>query len=268
MITSYNLSTTTKSISSSTIWEVSPDSYSARKDYLHIWKVDLGQFPYDENDLSVLSDKEYMRVSRIIDPHKQKQLHAAHLALRYILSQYLGVLPGLIKFQYSQFGKPYLDMGSDKPSIFFNLSHSAECMLLALTSESHVGIDLEQILPVSSTDRIIQNYFSSDDVDFYQRRPQDDKNTAFFYLWTLKEAYGKALGSGISGTPKRAFSKKDNFKILQNGQFSAFHQNDCWFYSFIPEDKFIATVAVKSLNIPVPQFFSYTYGKTTGKYRM
>lgn len=106
-----------------------------------------------------------------------------------------------------EFGKPYLSdcrMGSDvnelnRPMPEFNLSHSGEYAVCAITDpekESGIGADIQNI----TTDRegIAKRFFSKAESEWLSRIPVSAKDVAFTRLWTLKEAYIKLTGEGLS----------------------------------------------------------------------
>lgn len=87
-------------------------------------------------------------------------------------------------------GKPYL---SEYPNIHFNISH---CKGLAICgiSEGNIGVDAELIRPYSG--RAAGKIFSEQELDYVGKSSCPDE--AFFRIWTLKEALGKNIGTGLT----------------------------------------------------------------------
>src|SRR5262249_50093841 len=110
--------------------------------------------------------------------------------LRKILSDYLNTGPEKITFTYNQYGKPATN------GIHFNLSHSADLAILAVSRTRELGVDLEKITPID--DRIAEHFFSPNEVAALRALPEDGQQEAFFAVWTRKEAYVKAHGQGLS----------------------------------------------------------------------
>jgi 4'-phosphopantetheinyl transferase len=118
--------------------------------------------------------------------------------MKTILSEYLGKPPQEIVLVYSDKGKPELGAGLTRSGLRFNLSHSRHRALLALTTHSRIGVDIEFINPEYSCDDIARRFFSPAEVHNLQALSPKQRSRAFFYCWTRKEAYIKALGEGLS----------------------------------------------------------------------
>lgn len=99
----------------------------------------------------------------------------------------------------TEHGKPYFP---DAPDFHFSLSHSGDTALCA-ASTLPVGCDVE--LPRAYDARIAERFFHPDERAWLLRQPEAQQADAFFYLWTRKESFMKALGLGFS-LPMDAFS--------------------------------------------------------------
>ena len=97
-----------------------------------------------------------------------------------------------INFEYSSKKKPFLP---DRKDIHFNISHSGEWVVCAI-SEKEVGIDVEKIRKINFN--IARRFFSTIEVDQLFSLPEKAQLNYFFDLWTLKESYLKALGTGLT----------------------------------------------------------------------
>lgn len=125
--------------------------------------------------------------------------------MREILSRYTGIAAKDLRFSYGPKGKPEFAGGLEESGIKFNLSHSSEFALLAVTQGLTVGVDLEWIKPDFATDDIAERFFSATEVQTLQSLPAAHQAEAFFSCWTRKEAYIKALGEGLS-VPLESFA--------------------------------------------------------------
>lgn len=117
----------------------------------------------------------------------------ARAAQRVLLGERLGLAPGPLRFDIGQEGKPEL-AGEAAGRLHFNLSHTDERWALAVSGETPVGIDLELRERRERTEAIARRWFSPSHADRVADRPED-----FLAIWTLYEAFGKALGRGLSG---------------------------------------------------------------------
>jgi 4'-phosphopantetheinyl transferase len=68
-----------------------------------------------------------------------------------------------------------------------------------------VGIDAERIDPAKADFAVAETYFAPAEIRLLHKVPVDDRIRFFFCLWTLKEAYIKAIGTGL-GTPLDSFA--------------------------------------------------------------
>ena len=123
---------------------------------------------------------------------------AAHGCLRDILARYQHGEPGQLTFSANDNGKPALSTDLSKRRMDFNLSHSEDLALVAVTWERKVGVDLERIRQGISSQVIARQYFSRSEVAELLGLPSEQREVGFFNCWTRKEAYIKAQGLGLS----------------------------------------------------------------------
>ena len=115
-----------------------------------------------------------------------------------VLSEYTNVDPKHLKFVIGRHGKPSLDRTSSLPDVRFNLSHSANMAVVAVTLGHEVGVDIECIegRRVGLSD--VEQFFSRGEIAALESLPKVDQELAFFTCWTRKEAYLKGRGEGLS----------------------------------------------------------------------
>ena len=139
-----------------------------------------------------LSEDERSRANNFKREHLKQRFVAARGNLREILAKYLACKPNEILFSYGDRGKPYID------GVYFNLAHSQDLAIYAISGDREVGIDLEYIDLKCDVDAIAKNYFLPLEQKLIKGLSDRAKYLAFFKAWTLKEAYGKATGQGIA----------------------------------------------------------------------
>jgi 4'-phosphopantetheinyl transferase len=165
---------------------------------VHCWCVSLDVPPETVAGLyATLTSDERNRSARFRFARDRQRFVAARGALRDLLGRYLGTRAGRIRFAYNAFGKPALssEFGS---RLRFNLSHSADLALIAITTEAGIGVDLEYIRPQPDHVEIARCFFSAAEVDRLSRLPSHLYPQAFFSCWTKKEALVKARGEALA----------------------------------------------------------------------
>ncbi|HEV8305049.1 MAG TPA: 4'-phosphopantetheinyl transferase superfamily protein [Gemmatimonadales bacterium] len=167
---------------------------------VHCWCVTLDVPPATSARLySTLSPDERNRSARLRFARDRQRFIAARGALRDLLGRCLGTRPDAIRFTYNAFGKPELspEFGS---RLRFNLSHSADLALIAITTDAGIGVDIEYIQPRPEYADIARSLFSAAEVDELERVPSHLYPQAFLSCWTKREAYLKARGEGLGGS--------------------------------------------------------------------
>jgi 4'-phosphopantetheinyl transferase len=125
-------------------------------------------------------------------------------AMRTILGRCLSEAPERLIFRAGPFGKPGLAGAHGSSGVEFNLSHVKDLAVLAVTLGRRVGVDIEAIRPLPDRDGIVSRFFSDRERSAFATLSEEEKSAAFFRVWTRKEAYIKALGTGLS-TPLDRF---------------------------------------------------------------
>jgi 4'-phosphopantetheinyl transferase len=147
---------------------------------------------------SALSLDERQRAARFISPRDRRRFVATRASLRVLLGHYCGERPRAIRLAYSEYGKPYLASGSTVPRVGFNVSHAADVALIALTADSALGVDVEEVRPIADLLAIASRFFTSAEVETITTVSSEERDLAFFLCWTRKEAFSKALGDGLT----------------------------------------------------------------------
>ncbi len=149
---------------------------------------------------SELSALERARADRFAHARHRRRYTVAQSLLRRALGRFVGKAPTEIRFRRGPRGKPFLEGG---PS--FNLSHSGERAIVAVTRSGRLGVDVEETRAVRWMLRIAERRFAPDERRRLLDAPEGKRTETFLRLWTAKEALAKALGVGL-GVPFRSFS--------------------------------------------------------------
>ena len=161
----------------------------------------------------------------------KKELHAyAHRMLKEALKlrcmEYNDDTPRIT----NKMGKPSL---AERPDIHYNLSH-AEGIAACIVSDYECGIDCEKVRPYRPN--VIKRVFSDNEKKMFDEAHEAEKDLLFFRLWTLKEAYVKAIGIGVS-------YPMDTVEFSFSGDEIISNRNDCRFKQFITKNNsFVVSV--------------------------
>jgi 4'-phosphopantetheinyl transferase len=161
-------------------------------DSIEIWNVHLPDHAAEEDRCrSILADDEMERASKFRIPADRSRFILCRGLLRRILGNGLNRSPESIRFFCSEHGKPFL-AGHE---LEFNVSHSRDRLLVAVTCGRAVGVDIEFRRSGLNMAAIAKRWFAPNEQQFFQtlENPED----GFFDIWAKKEAYVKALGAGI-----------------------------------------------------------------------
>jgi 4'-phosphopantetheinyl transferase len=146
-----------------------------------------------------LSSEEEEVFSRCINPVERDFRRLLRGFLRDRLGKYCKTSPESLQFIISGHGKPALAPQCCHSPIQFNLSHSGDQAVLAVTMGTGVGIDIEKIKPRKHIQDIAARFFTCDERKFLSAGEDDtEKTRRFYYLWTRKEAVVKAMGESLA----------------------------------------------------------------------
>jgi 4'-phosphopantetheinyl transferase len=123
---------------------------------------------------------------------------AAHALLRTALSSIADRPPTEWRFVAEKLGKPRIDPEAGLPRCEFSLSHTRGLVACAVCAGAQIGIDVATLAPREAGLDIATNFFSPAEVAMLRRAPAGQQPLVFFRLWTLKEAFIKATGEGLS----------------------------------------------------------------------
>lgn len=165
-----------------------------------VWKAEISLQLEDIDWLyERLSNEERKRSDKYYFIQDRHRYILGHAMLRIILGYYLSVPPEQLAFGSNKFGKPYLSMSYfENEKVNFNISHAGDIVAIAITRMGEVGIDVERIREFNNSDQFVKRIFAKSEISDFQSLKRSDKNEAFFNCWTRKEAFIKALGTGLS----------------------------------------------------------------------
>ena len=129
----------------------------------------------------------------------------AHALKRVCLSHYASVDPAAWHFSSNLHGRPEIAAPDNTQLIRFNISHTTGLVTCAVTLRNDVGVDVEYTRRDMSFGEVVRRQFAPAEGAALRSLPVELQHERFFDFWTLKEAYIKAVGEGLS-IPLDAFS--------------------------------------------------------------
>lgn len=145
----------------------------------------------------ILREDEQVRANRFHFAKDKRAFSLGRAYLRLILAQYLQLSPQELVFNYTSKGKPYLQ--NCPLPLEFNLSHSHNLVVYAVTQKQPIGVDVEYVRDLSQMIALAKRYFTPKESAFISSCDSTQQSLAFFQGWTTKEAFLKATGLGIGG---------------------------------------------------------------------
>lgn len=206
--------------------------YDRLQTEVHVWFCQP-QLIKDKSKLSeyesLLSEQETERYHRF---HFDKDRHSylvSHALLRQSLSRYSDVHASQWQFLNNEHGKPQLSPSSMLPGVYFNLTHTSGMSACVVTLKKLCGIDAEHIHRKNDLKSVAQRMFADEEV---AQLKDDTINQQFYRLWTLREAYVKALGTGLAGSSKKFYFDIDrgDFCVRLNRQNSSYDKDEDWHF--------------------------------------
>jgi 4'-phosphopantetheinyl transferase len=197
-----------------------------------------------EEARSVLSLEERARADRFVFERDRRDFIAAHALLRGVLSHHSDLPHDRWQFESEAAGKPFL---AGQSELQFNIAHTRGLVACALSLAGPVGIDVESIESERDIESISESYFAQTEVIELKACEEGlHRQARFIELWTLKEAYLKALGAGL-GRPLDEIA----FHFVGESDLRGFAQDNSthvgWRFSlFAPLDNYRLAVAVRT----------------------
>lgn len=173
------------------VWLAPSKTLTLSPNSADVWRVRLVSFAPNEDALSPDEREHAAKFHFDIDRNRYVVSHAS---LRETLARYLRTGPKELKFSVNEYGKPFLH----EHDLEFNLSHSGEYALIAVTRGRRIGVDVEQIRAGVEIESLARRNFSRWEVSELMALPPERRIIAFHDCWTRKEAYIKAQGLGLS----------------------------------------------------------------------
>lgn len=179
---------------------------------VHLWLAELARSTGEIAALTqTLSPDEFARADRFRRPRDRDRFIVARGLLRSLLGRYAGLAPAALRFEYhcecgdpgcaTEWRKPTLAAATGGAWLHFNVAHSGDLALYALARDCTVGVDLEWHDPAPDPATLAPIVLAPNEWVALRALPAEAQRAQFFRLWTAKEAYLKARGTGLCLPP-------------------------------------------------------------------
>lgn len=169
---------------------------------VHLWlahPLEIQEQRLLEQYEHLLSQQERDSYQQLVGADHRREYLISQAFLRSVLGHYSRCQPAELEFERNASGKPALKLAPDElTDLHFNLSHSSELMACVVSGAGAVGVDVEPLNGDESMLSMAEHYFSVQELDALQALPDAQQGARFKQVWTLKEAYIKARGEGLS----------------------------------------------------------------------
>jgi 4'-phosphopantetheinyl transferase len=166
-------------------------------DAVHVWTAPLNvdEHAFDEM-LARLSPSERKRAGALLEERAVRQTVVSRAMQRQLLASYVGGHPSDISFGVVAMGKPTLSRPNDI-GLTFNTTHSGELVIIAVTANRDVGVDVEKVRPVRRALRVAKRVYSAQEYEMLAALPPDKVDHAFLSIWVRREGTAKARGDSV-----------------------------------------------------------------------
>ena len=163
-----------------------------------------------ESYRQLLTEDERRRELRFRFEVDRRRYLVTRALVRTTLSRYVAIKPEAWLFSTNRYGRPQI-LNSDRRAkdLSFSISHTDDLIVLAVTFDDMIGVDVETTLRPAALD-VANRYFSGSEVDALSALPASMRQARFFEYWTLKESYIKARGLGLSVPLDQFWFRFDN----------------------------------------------------------
>jgi 4'-phosphopantetheinyl transferase len=168
---------------------------------IHLWFAscaDVTEADLQARYRALLSEEELRQAGCFLFERDRRRYLATRGLLRTVLSRYLPVVPAAWSFFAGSYGRPQIANPEAIPSgLTFNVSHTADMIVVAIACCTAVGIDIENCSARKISLPVARRLLAPAEVADLARAPPQNQQQRFFEYWTLKEAYAKARGFGL-----------------------------------------------------------------------
>ena len=203
--------------------------------------------------LAWLAPAERDRYARFFGDEDRRMFLLGRTMARTLVGRAAGIAPTAWQWREGPHGRP--EIGSPDSSLRFNLAHSAGLVVCALASGREVGIDVEDLARRPIDPALVRRYCAPAEIADIDAQPRHQWHHRFLIYWTLKEAYLKARGLGISVPLANICFSLDSNAARISFRDSLAGTDDRWtFHLTQPTDRHLVAIAASTTDGVLPAF--------------
>lgn len=182
-------------------WSLEPGTWNVEAGTIEVWYA-KPELVADRDSIARcrarLSSDDLARIERPASDEDRHDRLVAWSLVRVVLSRHAEVAPDAWRFRETQEGRPEIAGPAGARPLRFSLSHTTGLVACGVTLSDDLGLDVEHLRRRGDLNKLARRFFARSELASLDRLDDEHRRKAFFEHWTLKEAYLKARGSGIS----------------------------------------------------------------------
>jgi 4'-phosphopantetheinyl transferase len=202
--------------------------------------------------LNVAEKEQELRFYFARDRHRYLITRAL---VRTVLSRYVSIHPKEWIFSTNAYGRPDIVNAQAKDTcLVFNISHTRSLIVLGVTKDRALGVDVENFRAREASIDIADRYFAPQEVAVLTAAPLHEQQYLFFEYWTFKEAYIKARGMGLSlPLDKFSFHYPDDHAVEIAISPELADDSARWqFWQFQPTSEYLVAICAERVGAQCP----------------
>jgi 4'-phosphopantetheinyl transferase len=232
----------------------------ATADEIHLWLAFYDE-GIDEQRLTtyreMLCESEREQYPRFYFANDRRRYLVTRALVRTILSRYAPVRPEDWVFSTNEYGRPEIQQAQAREAqLSFNISHTRNLIVLGVTRQRELGVDVENVRRREPSIDIAERFFAPEEIAALAAVPAEQQLDRFFEYWTFKESYIKARSKGLSiPLDKFAFRYRDEHRVELAIHPDLADDPARWqFWQFRPTMDYVVAICAERTGIQSPRF--------------
>lgn len=194
--------------------------------------------------LPSLEHETQLQVSRFQVSEDKKRAILGNYVAKCLIAQYTHQNIEDINFITNEYGKKIVQ----KSPISFNISHAGKWVVIALSTNDSIGVDVEKMEPIDIWE--VATFFNKTEQRYLKGLVGKEAQHAFYRIWTAKESFLKCIGRGLS-QPLDTFIVPLQSSAQSQLVESAAEYNNIQVYSFQIDSEHWCSVSTNDFKFPV-----------------